>query len=193
MVGEIRDEETASLAVNASLTGHLVLSTLHTNSAAGAVPRLLDMKVEPFLIASTTNLMMAQRLVRKLCQNCHKQEPINQTILDSLSAALDLERLTAVLKREGVLADGVDLNSSSIYVPVGCAKCHDGYKGRIGIYEFLEVTPVIQKMITGRTTAQELEENGRKEQNMVTMVEDGVIKALAGVTSLEEVLRVAKE
>lgn len=193
MVGEIRDEETASLAVNAALTGHMVLSTLHTNSAAGAVPRLLDMNVEPFLIASTTNLMMAQRLVRKLCDKCRKQVPISKTILDSIAMVIDVPRLVETLHREEVLPKDKDLNAAQFYEAVGCDKCHEGYRGRMGIYEFLEVTPSIQKLITGHTTAQELEEAGRTEQGMVTMLEEGLIKAINGVTTIEEVLRVAKE
>lgn len=193
MVGEIRDEETAGLAVNAALTGHMVLSTLHTNSAAGAVPRLLDMGVEPFLIATTTNLMMAQRLVRKLCEKCRKKIKMDKTILDSLTAALDEDRLVETLRREGILDKTADLKSADLYEPVGCNQCHEGYKGRMGIYEFLEVTPEIQKLMTSTTTSQDLEEAARKEQNMVTMLEEGIIKAITGVTTVAEVLRVAKE
>ncbi|MBI3421201.1 MAG: type II/IV secretion system protein [Candidatus Sungbacteria bacterium] len=192
MVGEIRDQETASLAVNAALTGHMVLSTLHTNSAAGSIPRLLDMGVEPFLIASTTNLMMAQRLVRRLCEKCRQEAPITDAVIDSLSAVVDMQVLLATLQREKV-TEVADLKTLRMYVPVGCSKCNEGYKGRVGIYEFLDVTPSMQKLITGKTTAQELEEAARKEQGMVTMVEDGIIKALQGVTTMEEVLRVAKE
>jgi len=192
MVGEIRDQETASLAVNAALTGHLVLSTLHTNSAAGSIPRLLDMGVEPFLIASTTNLMMAQRLVRRLCEKCRTQAPITDAVIESLSAVVDMQVLVATLKREKA-TEAADLKTVPMYVPVGCSKCNGGYKGRVGIYEFLDITPSMQKMITGKTTAQELEEAARQEQGMVTMVEDGIIKALQGVTTMEEVLRVAKE
>jgi type IV pilus assembly protein PilB len=193
MVGEIRDEETASLAVNAALTGHMVLSTLHTNSAAGAVPRLLDMGVEPFLIASTTNLMMAQRLVRRLCDKCRQQTPFTEAVIDSLKAVVNMDVLGATLTREGVLAEGVDFASLNMWLPVGCSKCNEGYKGRMGIYEFLEITPSIQKLITGKTTSQDLEDAARQEQGMVTMVEDGIIRAIEGATTIEEVLRVAKE
>lgn len=193
MVGEIRDQETASLAVNAALTGHLVLSTLHTNSAAGTVPRLLDMSVESFLIASTTNLMMAQRLVRKLCDKCRQESTVTEAVIDSLKDVVNLDVLKATLVREQVLTAEQDILQAKMYLPVGCTKCTGGYKGRIGIYEFLEVTPSIQKLITGRTTTQELEDAARHEQGMVTMVEEGIIKALAGVTTIEEVLRVAKE
>lgn len=193
MVGEIRDEETASLAVNASLTGHLVLSTLHTNSAAGAVPRLVDMQVEPFLIASTVNLLLAQRLVRRLCQECKTERAVDKTITDSLDLVENLDELLAVLKREGVVEEGVTWETIKVFEPKGCKKCTNGYKGRLGIYEVLEVTPKIQKLITGNVTAHELEEAAREEQQMVSMVEDGVAKVLRGQTSIEEVLRVAKE
>lgn len=193
MVGEIRDEETASLAVNAALTGHLVLSTLHTNSAAGAVPRLLDMNVEPFLISSTTNVLMAQRLVRRLCDKCRKQVPVTATVIESLETVIGKEQIVATLTKEGVLQEGKQLTDMVMYEAVGCNKCHDGYKGRAGIYEMLEVTPSVQKLIVGKMTTQELEDLGKKEQNMVTMIEDGVIKAMQGLTTIEEVLRVAKE
>lgn len=193
MVGEIRDEETAGLAVNAALTGHLVLSTLHTNSAAGAVPRLMDMGVEPFLIASTTNLMLAQRLVRKLCQDCRKETPIEKSVIDSIEAVTALEPLLATLKREGVVKEGDTWETLKIYMPVGCKKCHDGYKGRLGIYEIIELTPDIQKVITGDVTSNEIETIAKQTQNMVTMLEDGIIKVVQGTTSVEEVLRVAKE
>ncbi|MEX0649529.1 MAG: ATPase, T2SS/T4P/T4SS family [Candidatus Andersenbacteria bacterium] len=193
MVGEIRDEETAALAVNASLTGHLVLSTLHTNSAAGAIPRLVDMKIEPFLIASTVNLLLAQRLVRRLCKDCRQEVPIDKIILDSIAVVTDIEELLAVLKREKVVEEGVTWETIKIYQPKGCKKCTNGYKGRLGIYEMMEATPSIQKLITGNVTAHELEAKAREEQQMVSMVEDGIIKVINGVTSIEEVLRVAKE
>lgn len=193
MVGEIRDEETAALAVNASLTGHLVLSTLHTNSAAGAVPRLMDMKVEPFLIASTANLLLAQRLVRKLCQECRKEVKMDDTILDSIKLVVDADALLEVLKREEVLKKDAQWSDATLYQPQGCNKCTDGYKGRLGIYEALEMTPEIQKLITTEVTAQLLEESAKTAQQMVTMVQDGLLKVMQGLTTVEEVLRVAKE
>lgn len=193
MVGEIRDEETASLAVNASLTGHLVLSTLHTNSAAGAIPRLLDMKVEPFLIASTVNVLAAQRLVRKLCDKCRKETQVSQQVVDSLSTIMKVVSLEIMLRQQAVLSEKDSLLGARMYEPVGCPKCSGGYKGRIGIYEALEVTPSMQRLITGNITAHDLEEAAKNEQHMLTMVEDGIVKALQGVTTLEEVLRVAKD
>lgn len=193
MVGEIRDEETASLAVNAALTGHLVLSTLHTNTAAGALPRLVDMKVEAFLLASTLNVVIAQRLVRRLCDKCRKEVKLDKAALQSLQTAFDMDILLAILQREKVVPAEGDWGALRLYKAVGCARCREGYKGRLGIYEVLEVTPAIQKLLAPETAAAQLEEAARKDQAMVTMLEDGVIKALQGITSLEEVLRVAQE
>ncbi len=193
MVGEIRDEETAALAVNASLTGHLVLSTLHTNSAAGAVPRLMDMAVEPFLIASTANILLAQRLVRKLCPDCKKEAALDAAILDSIKLVVNDEELLEVLHREEVIPKDKTWGDMKIFMPQGCNKCTDGYKGRLGIYEVLEVTPEIQKLITTNVTAQVLEDTAKKSQQMVTMIQDGLLKVIQGVTTVEEVLRVAKE
>lgn len=193
MVGEIRDEETASLAVNAALTGHLVLSTLHTNSAAGALPRLLDMKVEAFLVATTTNLLMAQRLVRKLCKECAEASHVDETMLGSLKDLMDTEALLAILKREEAIPKAAAWKDVPVFLPKGCEKCKDGYSGRLGIYEMMEMTPEIQKLITDHVTAQVLESAAKEQQQMVSMFEDGIMKAVQGVTSLEEVLRVAKE
>lgn len=194
MVGEIRDEETASLAVNAALTGHLVLSTLHTNSAAGAVPRLMDMKVEPFLIASTTNIIIAQRLVRVLCTQCRKQSVMDKEMLNSLAAIVDLPHMLELLKAEGVVdAAETTWDNVPMFTAAGCDKCHEGYKGRLGIYEMLEMTPSLQKMLTASVTSDALETVAKDEQKMVTMLEDGVMKIVQGITSVSEVLRVAKE
>lgn len=193
MVGEIRDEETASLAVNAALTGHLVLSTLHTNSAAGALPRLLDMKVEAFLIATTANLLMAQRLVRKLCKECAEQTHVDDTMLTSLKDLMDTDALLEVLRREGVVEKATSWKDVPVFLPKGCDKCKSGYTGRLGIYEMMEMTPEIQALISDHVTAQDLEKAAKEQQKMVTMFEDGIIKAVQGTTSVEEVLRVAKE
>ena len=193
MVGEIRDEETASLAVNAALTGHLVLSTLHTNSAAGAVPRLMDMKVEPFLIASTLNLVMAQRLVRKLCESCRTQVPIDQAMMDSIADIVKLDRMLEVLKQQEVIAKDADWKGVQMFAAPGCIKCHNGYKGRMGIYEMFEMTPSMQRLLSATITTDALETAAKKEQGMVTMLEDGVVKVVRGLTNIEEVLRVAKE
>jgi type IV pilus assembly protein PilB len=193
MVGEIRDEETAALAVNAALTGHLVLSTLHTNSAAGALPRLRDMKMEDFLLASTLVMVMAQRLVRRLCDKCRKEVPIEEDVIKGLAKEFDMEAILAVLQREKVLKEGSTWKDAVMYQPQGCQRCRDGYRGRLGIYEVMEVTPEIQQAITPTTTSAQLEDAARTSQGFVTMVEDGFIKIVQGVTSLEEVLRVARE
>jgi len=182
MVGEIRDEETASLAVNAALTGHLVLSTLHTNSAAGAIPRLVDMKVEPFLIASTTNLLAAQRLVRKLCEECRQEAPMGKGILESIDMVIDSKQLLELMKREGAVEKSETWENMTVYVPQGCDKCSEGYRGRVGIYEVIEVTPEIQKLITSNVTSKELENAAREQQQMVTMIEDGMMKVITGAT-----------
>ncbi|MEK7500142.1 MAG: GspE/PulE family protein [Patescibacteria group bacterium] len=194
MVGEIRDEETASLAVNAALTGHLVLSTLHTNSSAGSVPRLMDMKVEPFLIASTANIVIAQRLVRVLCDQCKKQSVMDQAMLNSLADIVDLPHMLTLLQQEGIVdASATTWEKVPMFKAEGCEKCHEGYKGRLGIYEMLEMTPSLQKMLTASVTSDAIEAVAKEEQKMVTMLEDGVMKIVQGITTVAEVLRVAKE
>lgn len=191
MVGEIRDNETASLAVNAALTGHLVLSTLHTNSAAGAIPRLIDMEVEPFLISSTLNVVVAQRLVRKLCDNKEKYKP-SKAELDLLKAEFDVERLLEILRKEKLISKSGGLEDIYLFKPKSSKECADGYKGRMGIYEVLDVSPKIKEMIVKRATSDEIEAQAKKEK-MVTMLEDGFVKAVKGLTTLEEVLRVTRE
>jgi type IV pilus assembly protein PilB len=193
MVGEIRDTETASLAINAALTGHLVLSTLHTNSAAGALPRLLDMKVEAFLVASTVNILVAQRLVRRLCTHCRKPSKMTKPILESIQDRFQMERVLELIGKETEAKGIQNWESVPLWEPVGCNRCSGGYKGRLGVYEVLEVTPTIQKIITPQTTSQDLENAAKQEQGMITMLEDGLLKAVEGTTTIEEVLRVAKE
>ncbi|OGZ35129.1 MAG: hypothetical protein A3A94_00605 [Candidatus Portnoybacteria bacterium RIFCSPLOWO2_01_FULL_43_11] len=192
MVGEIRDNETASLAVNAALTGHLVLSTLHTNSAAGSFPRLIDMKVEPFLIASTTNVVMAQRLVRRLCPEIKKKYKLNSAEIKSLKEQFDLDRILQTLKEEKIIDSKSDWPNIDFYRPGKSQECPDGYKGRLGIYEILEVSESIKDLIV-KETASDMIEAQAKKQGMLTMLEDGFIKAVQGITSIEEVLRVTKE
>jgi type IV pilus assembly protein PilB len=193
MVGEIRDQETAALAINAALTGHLVLSTLHTNSATGAVPRLIDMKVEPFLLASTLNIVMAQRLVRRLCDKCRQKTKVTKAMLDTLQLAFDTERLLEVLQREEAVPKSATWATVEVFAAQGCSACHGGYRGRTGIYEGVEITPSLQQMITSNTTAKQLEDAALKEQQLVTMLEDGFLKVVGGLTTVEEVLRVAQE
>lgn len=193
MVGEIRDEETASLAVNAALTGHLVFSTLHTNSAAGAVPRLIDMNVEPFLIASTINVLLAQRLVRKLCVDCKEKTTFDKIVLESLANVMDIGKMLETLQREKIIQKKTEWKDIAMYRSGTCSKCTGGYRGRLGIYEILEVTDKIQGLITSNVTSTQIQDVAKEEQHMVTMLEDGMIKVIQGATSVEEILRVAKE
>jgi len=191
MVGEIRDNETASLAINSALTGHLVLSTLHTNSAAGSLPRLLDMKVEPFLIASTVNIIIAQRLVRKLCRSKVSYK-LSKDALKELGREVDLDRVLKLLKEEKVIKASQDWDDVQFYKPEPSSECPDGYQDRIGIHEVLEVTETIKNLIMANATSDQLEKQAKAE-GMTTMLEDGIVKAAQGITTIEEVLRVTRE
>ncbi len=176
MVGEIRDEETASISVNAALTGHLLLSTLHTNDAATTFPRLLDMGVPSFLVASTVNVAVSQRLVRKLCENCKKQHVLSEEEAKSLAELFPN------------LSPG-----SAFYGPVGCAQCNNtGYQSRIAIHEVLEVDDAIRKLVMSRASAQEIRDTAIAS-GMRTIAEDGIAAAAKGLTSIEEILRVVQE
>lgn len=177
MVGEIRDEETARIAVNAALTGHLVLSTLHTNDSATTFPRLMDMGIPPFLVASTVNIAMGQRLVRKLCEDCKKKKTLTIAEVESL----------------GELIPFVEKEKRSFYSPIGCAACgNTGYKGRLGIREVLLLNDEIRELVMQRSSAQDIKELAIK-QGMITMLKDGLEKALDGQTSIDEVLRIIHE
>jgi type IV pilus assembly protein PilB len=188
MVGEIRDNETASLAINAALTGHLVLSTLHTNSAAGAMPRLIDMKIEPFLLVSTLSVVVAQRLVRRLTKAKEKYF-MTKAGLDALRKTVDLDRLLEHLKKEKIVAPNAVWEKVPFYRPKKSEESEDGYKSRIGIYEVLKVSSTIKEMIIRGETADKIEEQGKKE-GMLTMLEDGIFNCVLGNTTIEEVLRV---
>lgn len=180
MVGEIRDAETADLAIQASLTGHLVFSTLHTNSSAGALPRLLDMRAEPYLIASTVTCVVAQRVVRKICPSCRIQKQTTQETLAELKNVL------------GKLYD-FEKGKFTLFEGKGCPECNStGYQGRIGIFEVLVVTEKISRLILVHETAQAIE-NQAIADGMIAMKQDGYFKVLEGVTTIEEVLRVAQE
>jgi len=192
MVGEIRDNETAGLAINAALTGHLVFSTLHTNSAAGSFSRLIDMKVEPFLISSTANLIIAQRLVRKLYPETKEKYKLNPDEIKSLNKEIDLERILQILKDEKIVKPKDGWNDIEFYKPGKTDECPDGYKGRIGIHEVLEISEAIKKIIIKEAPTSEIEAQAKKD-GMLTMLEDGFIKAVQGITSIEEILRVTKE
>jgi len=191
MVGEIRDGETASLAINASLTGHLVLSTIHTNSAAGAIPRMIDMGVEPFLIVSTVKTVIAQRLVRKLATEKEKYflTEIEKTALEKV---VDLERVLQFLKLEKIIGESDTWGTIPFYKAKASEEAKDGYKGRVGIHEVLQVTTTIKEMILKGSSVDEIERVS-KEEGMMTMLEDGIFLAAQGITSTEEVLRVVSE
>ncbi len=192
MVGEIRDTETASLAVNAALTGHLVLSTLHTNSAAGSFPRLIDMKVEPFLISSTTNCIVAQRLVRVLHPEHKEKYKLSPAEIKSLAAQFDMDEILEILRKEKLVGAKDDWGDIEFYKPKPSADCPDGYRSRVGIHEVLDVTETIKQMVISRATSDQIEAQAKKE-GMITMLQDGFIKAVQGQTTIEEILRVTKE
>jgi type IV pilus assembly protein PilB len=218
MVGEIRDGETADLAIQAALTGHLVFSTLHTNNAATSLPRLLDMNIEPFLIASTVRIAVAQRLVRKLCPDCREPyEPNNDLLariaksfgLNDAAAMKHLHDLEAEALAGGIGAKDVsrinknsttDLSTNEKTITRlwkahddGCDNCdHTGYRSRMGIYEVLANTPSIQQLLVSTSTSEAIEKRAT-EEGMVNMQVDGLIKALRGQTTLEEILRVTAE
>lgn len=176
MVGEIRDQETAEIAIHSALTGHLVLSTLHTNTAAGAIPRFLDMGAEGFLLASTVNVIIAQRLVRKICSNCITKYSPPEVLVKKLSKDL-----------------GVSLENQKFYKGQGCDQCnHKGYTGRIGIYEALEASEKVRDLITKRATSDELQRQAVAE-GMTIMLQDGLDKVASGLTTIEEVIRVVRE
>ena len=191
MVGEIRDKETASLAVNAALTGHLVLSTLHTNTAAGAIARLLDMDAEAFLLVSTLRVVIGQRLARQLCERREEYKP-TQRELESLSKIADLNRVLAALKAENIVNKKATWKDIPFYRPTVSAECEDGYHGRVGLYEIMHVSSAIKELIDKRASSDAIQAQACKE-GMLTMAEDGIFKAAQGLTSLEEVLRVISE
>lgn len=185
MVGEVRDKETAELAVHAALTGHLVFSTLHTNNAIGAMPRLMDMEIEPFLLTASVNLVVAQRLVRKICQNCRKEQPVPEPVATQLKSEL--------VGVPDVYYEGIEKGKIRFYKGEGCEKCErTGYKGRLGIYEALAIIPEIQDLLLAKAPSGQILEVANK-QGMITMRQDGIIKVLRGETTLEEVVRVSKE
>jgi type II secretory ATPase GspE/PulE/Tfp pilus assembly ATPase PilB-like protein len=177
MVGEIRDKETAMLAIEAALTGHLVLSTIHTNSAAGTIQRLINMGVEPFLISSALKMVISQRLVKRLCPHCASASklesgPTMDTIHDALMGVFEEE-----------------VHEMEYFSPKGCEKCDNtGYKGRVGVHEVLTMNEALNPLILGKASVQELESKAR-ELGMLTIFQDALIKSLAGKTSLEESLQ----
>jgi type IV pilus assembly protein PilB len=199
MVGEIRDTETASLSINAALTGHLVLSTLHTNDAATTISRLIDMEVEPFLISSTLNVIIAQRLVRRLCPT---KEPymLKDAEIKNLSKYCDLQSILDIINSEissiqagsKAIKKYASIKDVEFYRPKPSKEAPEGYEGRLGIYEVMRITSSIKELIVKRATSSQLQEQAQKE-GMRTMIEDGFVKAALGLTSIEEVLRVIIE
>ncbi len=187
MVGEIRDNETASLAINASLTGHVVLSTLHTNSAAGAIPRLMDMKVEPFLIVSTVNIIIGQRLVRKLKDQKEKYN-LSKAEIATLGKSINLDKVLNVLKEEKVIANSDTWEKVPFWRLKKDVTPDEGFSGRAGIHEILKVSPAIKEIILKSGTTDEIQRIAEAE-GMLTMIEDGIFQAVQGNTTIEEVLR----
>lgn len=191
MVGEIRDKETAGLAINAALTGHLVLSTIHTNSAAGTIPRFLDMGAEPFLLVSTINVIIGQRLVRRL-DHSKEKVTLSPAELKKLGEMVDLDRVMATLKEEKIITDKTEWKDVPFYKPKPGDESEDGYRGRVGIHEVLKMSSAIKELVMKGATAEVIEEQAKKE-GMITMLEDGIFKSIQGLTTLEEVLRVITE
>lgn len=182
LVGEVRDNETAELAIQAALTGHLVFSTLHTNNAAGAIPRLLDMGVEGFLVSSALNAVAAQRIVRKICPTCKTQYAAEAKIIQ------DIQKVLGPLAPQNLQSGQVQLSKGR-----GCSSCTDtGYIGRIGIFEVLPISDTVRKLVVERATSTDIEKQARAE-GMITLLQDGYLKVLEGITTIEEVLRVAED
>ncbi len=186
MVGEIRDEETAALATHAALTGHIVLSTLHTSNAAGAIARLIDLKVKPFLIPSTLSIALAQRLLRRLCDVCKKKIKPKKEIRDLILK--EIEELPLEAKNKIEIPKPLE-----IYTAGGCRECgQEGFSGRIALYEVLSMTDELSDIILEGPSEKKISQEARR-QGMITMKQDGILKALKGITTIEEVLRVAEE
>lgn len=192
MVGEIRDRETAEIAVRAALVGRLLLSTLHTNEATGAIPRLLDMGVEPFLLASTLTLVVGQRLVRRICSNCRESIPPDGSILAALKSRPDFDQTIQALRAQGALGKADDpLLGVRLFRGRGCARCAgSGSRGRLGVFELFELNDEIRSMIMQRTDASAIRA-AAIAAGMKTLFQDGLAKVFLGQTSLEEVARVA--
>ena len=186
MVGEIRDTETAELAINASLTGHLVFSTLHTNDAAGVPPRMLDMGVEPFLLVSSLTCVVGQRVLRRVCKDCVSETPMTPDIESEMKSTLG--------PIYGMITEKWNKDGKKVALPkiVGCEKCnHTGYLGRIAIYEVMPMTEKIAKLVVEKAAASDIQKLAM-EGGMLTMKQDGYVKVLEGVTTIEEVIRVAQ-
>lgn len=196
MVGEIRDSETADLAVQSALTGHTVLSTLHTNSASGVLPRLLDMDIEPFLIASTVSTVIGQRLVRRLCEKCKEKYSATPVLMDAIKKTLE-----GILPKDETAKEALgyknipffNAKEFTLYKAKGCAECNDtGYLGRTGIFEVFGMNQKIEALVISNATTSKIQDEAIS-QGMITMRQDGFLKALEGVTTIEEVIAKAAE
>ena len=184
MVGEIRDNETAELAIHAGLTGHFVLSTLHTNSALGAIPRLFDMHVEPFLLANTLNIVIAQRLVGKICEKCKEKDNLPEDILAKMKKILDSIPKQAIYK-------DVDISNLTFYKGKGCSNCaQSGYKGRLAVSEVVGITQELKDLVAKGFNREEVKKELDK-QHFTSIEQDAALKSLLGLTSAEEVLRLS--
>lgn len=185
MLGEIRDRETAEMAIHAALTGHIVLSTLHTNDASGAIPRLIDMNIEPFLIASSVNTIVGQRLTRRLCSHCRVPSKLSSAEINEVKTEID--KIPKESKKD------IDSGKLNFFSPGGCDECNkNGYKGRQGVFEVLDVSDKIKELILNRSSSGKILEQARAE-GMISMFQDGILKAQQGITSMEEVWRVTRE
>ncbi len=183
LVGEIRDSETTEIAIQASITGHLVLSTLHTNDAAGAIPRFISMDAKPFLLAPALNSIIGQRLVRRVCTECTEEQELSKDIHDR--ALAQLEKLPEYAKKD------IDFNNFRFIKGKGCDACQGiGYKGRVGIYEILQKSDAIGEVLLSQKVSAQAIENVARQEGMITMAQDGLLKALEGMTTVEEVFRV---
>jgi type II secretory ATPase GspE/PulE/Tfp pilus assembly ATPase PilB-like protein len=185
MIGEIRDQETANLAINAALTGHMVLATVHTNSSSGTIARLMDMGVESFLLVSTLKVAVGQRLVRKLTDATKDPYTLTANEKAELGKHADLDRILATMMEEGVVKPGSTWNNIPFYHAKTVSEHDDGYKGRAGIHEVLPMSPIIKDMVMASATSDDIEEQAKKE-GMLTMLEDGTIKLRAGSLLLKK-------
>jgi type IV pilus assembly protein PilB len=188
MVGEIRDGETAELTIHAALTGHLVLTTLHTNSSIGAIPRLIDMGIEPFLLSSSLRVVAAQRLVRQICENCKKEVSLPKAVFEEITKQIQ------GLPAEEIKKYGVDFSDGmKIYEGAGCDACgNSGYKGRLAVFEALEIDPQIKEIMTEKRGSEKALEDYAAKNGMITMKQDGILKVLLGITTMSEVERVTE-
>jgi len=184
MVGEIRDSETAEIAIQAALTGHLVLSTIHTNSAAGAIPRFIAMNAKPFLLAPALNAVMAQRLVRRVCDKCKEEYKPNEMQMKRV-----IEIVESIPENSGYK---LDTNNLKFHKGKGCSECNAGLKGRTGLYEVMVMSSEIEKLLLSNVASEYSIQEAAVKGGMITMVQDGILKAADGLTTLDEVFRVAE-